>query len=109
MNVRSRRPSSPKPEDGPPEEKLSPWEPVEVECYSGYRAEETPRAVTLGATRLEVAGVLSRKRLRDNATGRTVEIFQCRLADGRRVSLERSEDGSWRARGAPDFVPPSVD
>jgi hypothetical protein len=31
---------------------------VDVECYAGYRGEETPRAVVLGEQRVEVADVL---------------------------------------------------
>jgi hypothetical protein len=99
MSFNSRRPESSGPEESPGRATLASWVRAEVECYSGYRAEETPRAVTLGRKRLDISEVLSRKRLRDNATGRTVEIFLCRLGDGRRVSLERSDDGSWRARG----------
>jgi hypothetical protein len=31
---------------------------VAVECYAGYRGEETPRALRLGEQRVEVADVL---------------------------------------------------
>jgi len=74
------------------------WEPARVECYSGYRGEETPRAVILGGVHFPVAEVLSRERLRDIATGLTVEIFCCRLEAGWTLSLERSENGTWRVR-----------
>lgn len=33
---------------------------VEVECYSGYRGEESPRRFTLGGRTVEVATVLDR-------------------------------------------------
>jgi hypothetical protein len=98
MTIRKPRRESRTSEGRPAGERSSVWEPVEVECYSGYRAEETPRAVTLGGKRLEVAEVLSRKRLRDSSTHRTFEVFHCRLVDGRPVSLERSEEGTWRGR-----------
>lgn len=74
------------------------WEPARVECYSGYQDAESPRAVILGGVRFAVAEVLSRKRVRDAATNLTVEIFECRLEAGWPLSLERSEDGSWRIR-----------
>ncbi len=74
------------------------WEPARVESYSGYRDEETPRAVRLGGIRFPVAEVLSRARVRDGRTGLTAETFQCRLEAGWTISLERSEDGSWRVR-----------
>ena len=34
--------------------------PVRVECYAGHRGEETPRAITLGDRRIEVAEVVDR-------------------------------------------------
>ncbi len=79
------------------------WEPAHVECYSGNREGETPRAVTLGGIRFPVAEVLSRERVRDVQTGRTAEMFQCRLEAGWPVSLERAEDGSWRVRRSASF------
>ena len=33
---------------------------IEVDCYAGYRGEETPRRLRLGARRLEVVEVLDR-------------------------------------------------
>jgi len=33
---------------------------IDVECYAGYRAEETPRAVLLGERRVEVVDVVDR-------------------------------------------------
>jgi len=33
---------------------------IQVECYSGYRGEETPRRLTLGELEIEVAEVLDR-------------------------------------------------
>jgi hypothetical protein len=98
MNVWKRRRGSRESEARPGDERLSRWGPVEVECYSGYRAEETPRVVVLSGKRVEVAEVLSRERLRDKATGRTVELFRCRFTDGRALLLEKSEEGAWRAR-----------
>jgi hypothetical protein len=74
------------------------WEPARVECYAGYRGDETPRAVTLCGVRFPVAAVVSRKRLLEAGTGRRAEIFECRLEAGWSLSLERSEDGSWRVR-----------
>ncbi len=33
---------------------------IQVECYSGYRGEETPRRLTIGEREIEVAEVLDR-------------------------------------------------
>jgi hypothetical protein len=67
-----------------------------IECYSGYKGEETPRAVILEGRRLEVRGILSRERALDAATGLTRDIWRCRLDDGRNVTIELSEAGIWR-------------
>jgi len=34
--------------------------PISVECYAGYRGEETPRALVVGNRRVEVIEVLDR-------------------------------------------------
>ena len=70
----------------------------EIECYSGYKENETPRSVVIGGQRIEVAEILERKRVREAGTGATSEVFVCRLEDGERMCLERSEDGSWKIR-----------
>jgi hypothetical protein len=80
------------------------WESARVECYAGYCDGETPRAVFLGGLRFPVAEVLSRERVRDSRTGLTAEMFRCRLEAGWPVSLERSEDGSWRVRLSAAFI-----
>jgi hypothetical protein len=41
---------------GSPESPL----PVDVECYAGYRSEETPRRFRLAGTTIEIAEVLDR-------------------------------------------------
>ncbi len=84
------------------------WESARVECYSGYREDETPRAVILGGIEYPVAEVISQKRECDAATGAVTESFECRLEAGWTVSLARLEDGTWRIRRkslAPRFDP----
>jgi hypothetical protein len=103
MKISSRVPADRRPEERPADERLSAWAPAKVECYSGYRADETPRSVCIGGKRFEISEVVLRKRLREKSAGRELEIFRCRLPDGRRISLERSADGSWRARGPADL------
>jgi hypothetical protein len=72
------------------------FEKVRVESYAGYKDEETPRAVVLDGKRFEVVSVLSRKRVLDSDRGRVREVWRCRLEDGRTVTVERLERGSWR-------------
>jgi len=69
---------------------------VKVESYAGYKGEETPRAVILDGTRCEVASVISRERALDRDSGRMRDVWKCRLEDGRTVTVERLERGSWR-------------
>jgi len=76
------------------------FEQVSVECYAGYRGEETPRAVFLEGRRFEVVCVLSRHRAIDVTGGRVREAWRCRLEDGRDVVVDRLESGTWRARPA---------
>ena len=70
---------------------------VEVASYSGYRGEETPRAVTVEGARFEVSAVLSRERIMDGVSREIRERWRCRLEDGRVAVLERLSDGTWRA------------
>lgn len=77
------------------------WEKVEVECYSGYRSEETPRVLITASTRIFITEILARKRLRDRHKGQISEIFDCRLESGSTETLKRTADGFWwlRKRG----------
>lgn len=60
-----------------------------VEWYAGYRGEEKPRAVVVGGERIEVVEIISQKRIREKKSGRTREVFECQLATGQRVRIER--------------------
>jgi hypothetical protein len=50
--------------------------PLDVECYAGHRGEETPRAMMLGARRIEVADVMDRWLAPDH------RYFKIKGADG---------------------------
>lgn len=54
---------------------------VQVICYEGYRAEETPRAIRFGERRLEVWAVLDRWRGADH------EYVKLDASDGNRYIL----------------------
>jgi len=73
---------------------------AEVECYAGYKGEETPRAVILDGKRVGVGNVVSRKRVLERGGGRTREVWHCRLEDGRAVTIERLESDTWRVSTA---------
>ncbi|MDJ0811742.1 MAG: hypothetical protein QNJ48_04075 [Desulfobacterales bacterium] len=55
---------------------------IKVECYAGYRGEQTPRRILLGSQYLEVTGILD-----------------CWLApDHRYFKLTTDDDGIWIIR-----------
>jgi hypothetical protein len=58
---------------------------VEVECYAGYKAEETPRRFRLGGRLVEVAEVL------DRWHGPDYRYFKVRGEDGVSYILRRHE------------------
>jgi hypothetical protein len=60
-----------------------------VEYYAGFRGEERPLAVYVGGERIDVVKVISSQRVRDNLTGQSKEIFECLLANGQKVKIEK--------------------
>ena len=60
---------------------------IRVECYSGYRGEEEPRAFTLGRTRFSVLEIVDRWMAPDHV------YFKVRADDGRMLVL-RHDTGS---------------
>lgn len=63
---------------------------LRVECYAGYRGEQTPRRFTLGNRRVEISEVLDRWLAPDH------RYFKVRGGDGACYVLRHAvEDGSW--------------
>jgi hypothetical protein len=63
---------------------------VRVECYAGYRGEETPRRFSVGERRVEVAEVVDRWLAPDH------RYFKLRGDDGALYILRRDPDeGEW--------------
>jgi hypothetical protein len=64
--------------------------PVRVECYAGYRGEETPRRFRLGGSWLEVEEVVDRWLAPDH------RYFKVRAADGDSYVLRHdTESQRW--------------
>jgi hypothetical protein len=75
---------------------------VKVDCYAGYRGEETPRRFEIDGRRVEVVGVIARW------LGPDHRYFKVRGDDGA-VYLLRVDDpavGSW-ASGSSRTTPPT--
>jgi len=63
---------------------------VQVECYSGYRGEETPRRFEIGGRRVEVVEVI------DRWLGPDHRYFKIKGDDGGRYILRHDEpSGRW--------------
>ncbi len=63
---------------------------IEVECYAGYRGEETPRRFRLGGRRIEIRDVLDRWLSPDH------RYFKVRGDDGALYLLRHdTASGSW--------------
>ncbi|MGB7296901.1 MAG: hypothetical protein WBC70_15055 [Candidatus Aminicenantales bacterium] len=72
---------------------------VQIIFYSGYKGQETPRAIVVGAKEYPVEKILWRRRARDKNTGERHELFRCRVA-GQEVTLKISPSGEGRILGA---------
>ncbi|MFC1567367.1 hypothetical protein ACFL3R_00835 [Thermodesulfobacteriota bacterium] len=61
---------------------------IQVECYAGYRGEETPRRFQLGAKKIEVQQILDRWMAPDH------RYFKV-LGDDNAVYILRHDSESW--------------
>jgi hypothetical protein len=71
---------------------------VKVVSYSGYKDDETPRAVWVDDREYQVREIIWRKRVRDLESGQMVEAFRVKI-NGEIITIERSESGEWSAKG----------
>jgi hypothetical protein len=73
---------------------------IRVECHAGYRAEEEPRAFTLGETRFEVVEILDRWMAPEQ------RYFKVKASDGRTLVLRHdTTSGEWELAGLVGTVP----
>ncbi len=69
--------------------------PIRIECYSGYKADETPRWLWIGDQRIRIDEILERWRQSDLEDAATVDYF--RVLGGGRVYLlgHDRDDDRW--------------
>jgi len=67
---------------------------IKVIFYSGYKSEETPRAISVGNRDYPVDEVLWRSKVLDHASGKELETFACRVA-GKTVIIKQDQSGGW--------------
>jgi len=60
-----------------------------VEFYAGGSGQERPLAVYRAGERHLIEKVISKKRIMDSRTGRLKEVFECELAGGEKIEIER--------------------
>jgi hypothetical protein len=73
-------------------EQTAPGGEIRVSFHSGYKGEETPRALFISGRELPIEKVLERKRIRDRDSGETCDIFVCRVA-GKMVDIRKDGSG----------------
>jgi len=66
----------------------------EIQFYSGYKGDETPKAVIIGNRKFNIEEIISRKRVLDKKTGKKLEIYKCKM-EGEIVKIKISESGEW--------------
>lgn len=66
----------------------------ELQFYSGYKGDETPKAVIIGKRKFNIEEIISRKRVLDKKTGKKLEIYKCKM-EGEIVKIKISESGEW--------------
>jgi hypothetical protein len=66
----------------------------ELRFHSGYKGKEIPRAVVIGNREFNIQKIVSQKRVLDQTTGKTYEVFQC-MMEGKKVEIIHFESGKW--------------
>jgi len=61
----------------------------QVEYYAGGSGQERPLSIYRDGERQLIEKVISRKRIMDSRTGRLKEVFECELAGGEKIEIER--------------------
>jgi hypothetical protein len=79
---------------------------IDVIFYSGYKGQETPRAVVMAGREYPVEKIIWRKRGQDKVTREPHELVRCRVA-GQEVTLKISPSGECRLLGRDRLILPS--
>ncbi len=75
---------------------------IEVRYYSGYMADEPPRALAAGGREYRVNKVIFRRRGRDAVTGESFDIFGLEV-EGRKVVVQKTGSGRSEVLPASDL------
>lgn len=66
----------------------------DLRFYSGYKGNETPKAVVIGDKEFSIEKILWRKRVFEKKTGKTFEVFKCKM-EGEIVKITIYDSGEW--------------
>ena len=72
---------------------------VAVDCYAGYRGDETPRRVTRGDQLVEILAVVAQSRTPDH------RYFRVRTADETCTLRQDVRSGGWELTGVEGSAP----
>jgi hypothetical protein len=79
---------------------------IRIIFYSGYKGQETPRAIVVAGREYPINEILWRKKGQDKETREPFELVRCRVAE-QEVTLRISSAGECRLLGRIPFVVPS--
>ncbi|MGD2294865.1 MAG: hypothetical protein PVF22_03420 [Candidatus Aminicenantes bacterium] len=65
-----------------------------LRTYSGYKGEETPRALVAGVKEWDIDKIVSRKRKIDLESGQQWDEFECRVG-GETLRIRIFRSGKW--------------
>jgi len=71
---------------------------IQVDCYAGYRAEETPRRFSLGGRLIEIVSVIERWATPDYRYFRVQGNDDCVY-----ILAQKLDDGKWKL-GSTEFI-----
>ena len=71
------------------------FEPIEVECYSGARADERPRRLNIRGRLMVVARVLSESIEEDAESKQRGRRYRVITTEGHTLDLLRDHDDRW--------------
>ena len=79
---------------------------TKVLFYSGYKGQETPRAIVVAGREYPVEKIIWRKRAQEKEAAEPCELIRCRAA-GQEITLRISPSGECRLLGRLRFIVPS--
>jgi hypothetical protein len=71
---------------------LEPGDKIRVSFYSGYKGEETPRALFIEGQEHPIEEILERRRIEDRTSGQTFDLFVCKAA-GKILKIRMEKSG----------------